>query len=525
MGIFNKGNNSISKDIKEALKTLSYLARSEKYFDLEIIKNGARVKPLLRIVDIIDPLRQISDITQRIEKDLYVEKPKLEAFRYVSEITEVCADILALNPKGLISSDRNYLARLPERLLHAKNLAGAPDFSPIAITSPAPTPEAGAEDGFGRLKSQRLENTIEFVESRAINVGLNENQVTSTFTPTALPEVEFDEEVSLEVAVVAETKTEAPAKTAATKVAVEEPVAEAEEEKEETKVVPISRQKKGKKMTFNTKYFATSYAGMNLQEAADIISELASVPANLTLVLKEHASTVKPVAQGKDIVADLMTIAAIADSFENGVEVEDKKQITVLKSADKIITICRDIAALEAEGLDKRKQKLLDRFIPQDIQKTLELAKVGYPEAFSATDASGELAAPILLDFADLLQSRADDVDDEVFTKLLAQNLYQVAAYASHNQIKLKFDIITKKNKLNSKVKALSTREEKALVRAVSFVPYIARQSQEVLTLKGLKEDEAATVTKSLELLQLIYVHARDNFSAEATEGGKNKAA
>ena len=129
--MFGKSKSSssatITKDINESIKTLSYLARAEKYFDLELKKNGQTTKPLLKIVDIIEPLRKIGETTQKIGKGQKItesEATQIFAPAQVSQIIEVANDILALNPKGLVSSDKTALSKLDDRLTQASKLAG-----------------------------------------------------------------------------------------------------------------------------------------------------------------------------------------------------------------------------------------------------------------------------------------------------------------------------------------------------------------------------------------------------------------
>ena len=289
------------------------------------------------------------------------------------------------------------------------------------------------------------------------------------------------------------------------------------------KVVPLKQNRK--EFNLPQKYFATSYAGMNLQEAAEIIQELANDPANLEIIMLEHASRVKPVAEGKEIIGDLLAIAPIADSFETGTEISDKKHLSVLKDAERIISICKDIANIKVEGFDRRKQKLFEKFIPEDIKKTVEWAKVAYPEVFSTGDFQGETVSDILLDLSDIIIAHAEETGDKLFAELLSQVVSQIVLYSEHNDLRLKFDIVSKKNRLNSNPQPLQSRSEVAVLRAITFVPKIARQGHEILLSDHLSDRERDTLNKSLDILQLAYVHARDNYSAEINSFYDNKAA
>jgi hypothetical protein len=515
MGIFRK--TSVAKEIKEALKTISYLSRAEKYYDLELNKNGKTTKPLLQTIDIVDPLRLIADAVAKFEKGKTdVDAQTQNAFKRCDEIAALAQDILLLNPKTLVSSDKAVLTKLGDYLVEARVMYKAATQQeleePIAEQTPA---------GFEEILAQSAPVITPKIEPELYAPSVVTYQPAAQVAPVA------EEATPAVEAVKEEAQYEAPAQAAYEAPKAEEPKAEekpveqpksieelqaVEFEVEKPKVVSINKTKK-EKNNMTEKYFATSYAGMNLQEAADIIEALASDKNNLGLVLIEHASEVKPVAQGKEIVAELRALAPIADSFENSTEIENKKALATLKEADRLITICRDIAALSIDGFDKRKQKLLDRFVPQDIAKLAELARVGYPEIFTATDVSGEAIANYLYDLADLLQTNSRELDDELFARALSQIIVQVAQYAEINSLKFKFDMISKKNKVNGKVQELEKRSDIAILRSVTFVPQIARQIRDLEASQRISTENRELIEQALELLQLSYIHARDNYS------------
>ncbi len=591
--MFGKSKSSssatITKDINESIKTLSYLARAEKYFDLELKKNGQTTKPLLKIVDIIEPLRKIGEATQKIGKGQKItesEATRLFASEQISQIIEVANDILALNPKGLVSSDKTALSKLDDRLTQASKLAGV-SVSREKSTEETlqPKTKRGVETAAKKAaeaKQEAVPATAAETKKPAKQTADNENNIAAATVAAAAPvtvdEAKDEEEYSQPEPVRSDRPSAAgdwpqeelkrplqwenraaattdfrrideaaeqfapapqPEPVSPTNWQQEQqPVAEEaynqpeqEQYEEETqsqpaqsqKVVPLNKARK--EFNLPQKYFATSYAGMNLQEAAEIISELANDPANMEIIMLEHASRVKPVAEGKEIIGDLLAMAPIADSFETGTEITDKKHLSVLKDAERIISVCKDIANVKIEGFDRRKQKLFEKFIPEDISKTVELAKIAYPEVFSTGDVRGDMVSDILLDLSDIFIAHSDETGDKLFADLLSQVVTQIVLYAEHSDLRLKFDIVTKKNKLNSTPQPLNSRSEVAVLRALTFVPKIARQAQDVLASENLSPRERDMVMKSLEILQLAYVHARDNYSAEINSFYDNKAA
>lgn len=652
--------SAISKDINESIKTLSYLARAEKYFDLELEKNGQSTKPLLKIVDIIEPLRQIGDATQKLGKGQKLTPVAQEAFEKTDEIVDVANDILALNPKGLVSSDKMALSNLAQRLSDARKLAGIDSNSESSEDVLMPKAKRGrppkkVEDRLADVaastnnasdfgdepvakqkpvqprqlleQQQRQEQEYDSAYAPAGNQFGQQNQASSS-PAMNWPNINFDQQQQWQGNNFAKAQEEEPApensysqpqysqpqysqqqqeeprqqyyqpenfsqpgyqpqqfgqqqeqqnseydfrrkggygqETYSQTRQEEQPQAQQSQAQQsqaqqqqysqqqpqqqqrqqqyaqpsyqpepqnnqnnyepEQKVVPLNKTKK-ENFGLPQKYFATSYAGMNLQEAAEIISNLADNPENLEIVMLEHASRVKPIAEGKEIIGDLLAIAPIADSFETGTEITDKKHLSVLKDADRIISICRDIATVKVEGFDKRKQKLFEKFVPHDIKRTVELAKIAYPEVFSSADAQGETVSNTLLDFSDIILEYASQNDDKLFAELLSQVVTQIVLYSEHNDLRMKFDIITKKNKLNANTQPISSRSEIAVLRAITFIPKIARHAHEILASDDLNDKQRETVARSLDILQLAYIHARDNYSAEIQSFYDNKAA
>lgn len=330
-----KGSNVISKDLNESIKTLSYLARAEKYFDLELNKNGQNTKPLLRIVDIIEALRRIHELTQQLEQGHPVPESAKSWFTKTPEIMDVVYDIMALNPKGLVTSDKVVLGKLAYSLEEARRLAG---FAPVSLGSPNRVEE---ESAFLIPKSPVVQPAAPAPAPQAIQAeaqapkpqpSLAEQfQTPAPAAPSyveepIMPRAEYKLEAKQEPKQEArqEYKLDQPlewenninfeeAEQAAAKISEEQP--EAKETKKK-KVVSIKQSKKdtasSAKSNLPQKYFATSYAGMNLQEGAEIVYDLAENPDNLEIVLLEHASRVKPVAQAKEIASDLFAIAPIA---------------------------------------------------------------------------------------------------------------------------------------------------------------------------------------------------------------------
>jgi hypothetical protein len=265
---------------------------------------------------------------------------------------------------------------------------------------------------------------------------------------------------------------------------------------------------------------------MNLQDAADIIEDLANDPKNHNVVLLEHSSKIKPISMGIDIIEDLRTLAPIADAFENSTEIGNKHAISLLSKADQIITICSDISALSIEGLDLRKKKLLSKFIRQDITKLAAIARNAYPEAFSpTTDSFGDLVTNILVDFAELLTAKSAYHEDRMYAELLSLVTYQIAEYANYNELRTKFDILIKKNRLNSNPKVFDTKIKMAWLRAVTYIPQIARHSQEIAALPQTNDFERRLVEKSLEILQLAFIDTRDKYASYLDDLSFSKAA
>lgn len=604
--MFGKSKSSssavITKDINESIKTLSYLARAEKYFDLELKKNGQTTKPLLKIVDIIEPLRKIGDATSKIGKGQKIadaEAKQVFATSQINQIIEVANDILALNPKGLVSSDKTALSKLEERLGQAAKLVGvnyqgraaeetlqpktragieaaaqkaeeaqtasnenieeeSSNVTPInSQTSKEPIftddedlsvediVRPGAPSAAGGFPQEELKKPLQWENRTPAAASQEFRKVTEEASQAQYPEPQqparssYEPQVESKVNWAAETPAPAPQPQIQPQSysqpvqesryePVQEPVAQSNHSQntQSQKVVPLNTNK-ARKETFNLpqKYFATSYSGMNLQEAAEIISELADNPANLEIVMLEHASRVRPIAEGKEIIGDLLALAPIADSFETGTEITDKKHLSVLKDAERIISVCKDIATVNVEGFDRRKQKLFDKFLPEDIRKTVEWAKIAYPEVFSTGDGRGDTVSETLLDLADILNAHSSKSSDKDFSDLLSQVVTQIVLYAEHTDLRLKFDIVTKKNKLNSNPQPLNSRSEVAVLRAITFVPKIARQAQDILLSDNLNPQERDIVNKSLDILQLAYLHARDNYSAEISSFYDNKAA
>jgi len=560
----NSSAATITKDINESIKTLSYLARAEKYFDLELKKNGQTTKPLLKIVDIIEPLRNIGETTQKLGKGQKLpdgDASRIFAGNQISQIIEVANDILALNPKGLVSSDKTALSKLDERLTQASKLAGVPYSGEKTEETLLPKTKRGLESAAQKAADAEAAQTAtnENIAEAPTATSAQDNEDLShpddappepvrSDRPSAAgdwPQEELKRPLQWENRATASSdfrRIEEPSPFAPepqpqaqnyNQPAPTASYAPQEEQYEETtesqptqsqKVVPL---KQARKEVYNLpqKYFATSYAGMNLQEAAEIISDLVNNPANLEIVMLEHASRVKPVAEGREIIGDLLAIAPIADSFETGTEINDKKHLSVLKDADRIISICKDIANVKIEGFDRRKQKLFEKFIPEDIKKTVELAKIAYPEVFSTGDVRGDVVSDILLDLSDIFIAHSEESGDKLFGDLLSQVVTQIVLYAEHNDLRLKFDVVSKKHRLNSTPQPLNSRSEVAVLRAITFVPKIARQAQDILLSNSLGERERDMLTKSLEILQMAYVHARDNYSAEISSFYDNKAA
>ncbi len=574
MGFLKK--NVLSKELKEVLKTLSFLARAEKYYDLELNKNGKMTKPLLQIIDVIEPLRQIVEATVKLEKGKTDIDPNAKySFARIDEITELSKDILRLNPRVLVSSDKAILIRVGDYLLEAKMLfAGArtqfedqppqqaqpqntyqPQNFGQRQAQPQPAyqpqhnqfaPQAPAQQSpfaYNPAPQQQVvqppqqpaqPQAPQYAQPAASNYN---SPFGSPFAQNQIPPFPEPQPIQQQPQQPAyepapsfasqdygqpeqEPQPIQPKTKAKSRAVVSNEIEDVEFEIEEPKVISITKSKKEKygskasEKAANAKYFATSYAGMNLQEAADIIGSLASSKQNLNLVLIEHASEVRPVALGKEIIDDLRALAPIADALESGNEVENRRSVAILKDADRMATICRDIASLSIEGFDKRKQKLLERFVPYDILQLAQLARTAYPDVFNATDVTGEAIASYLYDVADLLQDNSDELDDELFARALAQVVVQVAQYAEINQIKSKFDIITKRNKLIGKAKPLEKRHELAILRAMTFIPQIARQVQELEGSQNISIENRELIEKTLELLQLAYLHARENYTA-----------
>ena len=630
-GVGGSAQKDISKDINESVKTLSYLARAEKYFDLELKKDGKVTKPLLRIVDVIEPLRKIFALSQKLEKGTAPEQFEINALNSSDEIVEVVNDILSLSPKGLVSSDKVVLAKLGSRLDELKKITAKPADMPAKPVEEVKPKKQRNKAYSGKLFGQKIavreendekpeaeeneEPPMEIPDSffeykpTPEPVAVPEPESTSNITPLPpqrnivdewiIPEPEtellakqlFEPDPGPQLKVISDPdskpqpepvniaqdtlqindesfwsdeKLEEPldwdlptprpimdSQLDVNEAAVEEDAPIVQEYYESgvhepapppvenvtphkfqsmahAEEIPTPAQDTPKPVrTYNLpqKYFATSYAGMNLQEAAEIIADLASNPANKDIVLMEHSSSVKPVKLGNEIIGDLLAIAPIADSFETGSEITDKAHLAVLNHADKIISICRDIANIKVDGFDKRKQKLFEKFLQNDIRKTTELAKIAYPEFFSSADTKGEITSNSLLDFADVILEFASETGDKLFAELMSQIVVQIALYAEHNDLRLKFDLVTKKNKLHAETQKLESRSEIAALRSVTFVPKIARHAQDVLSADSITDKQNFAVDKALEILQLIYVHARDNYSAEMQNFYTNKPA
>lgn len=504
--------SKIAKEIKEATKILSYLGRAEKYFDLELVKNGRPIKPLLLIPDIIDPLRQITEVASKVEDNEPMPHYASEAFNYADKISTVCDDILTLNPRGLVSADKTILAKLRANIQSIKDKANFADYVDVTNKA-APTPVAApAAQNF-----QTTPETLRIIEqyqfpannqaaspnqdnSLSYNFDVN-NPASSLYTGTE-PQYFENEHYSLPQQ---QEYNIAPAHT-----------------QNLTQIYPAKQNQE----INSGNYLATSYPGMNLQEVADIIEELANDPKNHNVVLLEHSSKIKPISLGIDIIEDLRQLAPIADAFENSTEILNKAPISILSKAEQIITICADISALSIDGLDLRKKKLLSKFIKQDITKLAAIARNAYPEAFSpTTDSYGEMVTNTLVDFAELLTAKSAYHEDRMYAELLSLVMYQIAEYANYNELRTKFDVLVKKNRLNSNPKVFDTKIKMAWLRAVTYVPQIARHSQEIAGMQQTNDFERRLIEKSLEILQLAYIDARDKYATYLQDLTFSKAA
>ncbi len=509
-----------AKDIKEATKILSYLGRAEKYFDLELVKKGRPVKPLLQIADIIDPLRQIAEVAQRVENDDPLPAYSAEAFEAAERICEVTDDIITLNPRGLVSSDKATLTRLRENINVIQQRAAVdPTFNkPASAAQAQPATAAATEQP---QESFRIVDAYKFPEQQESQLSYNyelsqkpvsnfyQEPANSFYEPEFGSSQNYNERFSLASA----------EQQFAHQNYQQQPQSQQQSQGQNTnggeaKIYQIHPVKREQGNLANN-YLATTYPGMNLQEAADIIEELARNPKNHNVVLLEHASQTKPIPLGVDIIEDLRALAPIADAIENSTEIVNKEPIKLLSKAEQIITICTDISALSIDGLDVRKKKLLGKFIRQDISKLAAVARNAYPEAFSpTTDNFGELTTNTLVDFAELLSNKARYHEERMYAEILALISYQIAEYANYNEIRTKFDVLIKKNRINSSPKVFDTKIKMAWLRAVTYVPQIARHSQEIAALPQTNDFERRLIEKSLEILQLAYIEARDKYAS-----------
>jgi hypothetical protein len=89
----------------------------------------------LLIPDIIEPLRQISEVAARVESNDPLPHYALEAFNYADRICAVCNDILTLNPKGLVSGDKTILNKLQENIATVKQKTNFSDY--VDVTNKA----------------------------------------------------------------------------------------------------------------------------------------------------------------------------------------------------------------------------------------------------------------------------------------------------------------------------------------------------------------------------------------------------
>ena len=512
-----------AKDIKEATKILSYLGRAEKYFDLELVKKGRPVKPLLQIADIIDPLRQIAEVAQRVENDDPLPQYSAEAFEAADRICEVTDDIITLNPRGLVSSDKATLTRLRENINIIQQKAaldpafGNPNKAAQAAQPQYTPPAAEAQP----QESIRIVDQYKFPEAQneqkiSYNYEMGQKQTPSHFYQEQQPASFYDPSFANSNLAPENERFSLPnhEQHYSTQNYQPQPQPQSQQPEQAAKIYQIHPAKR-EVANISGNYLATTYPGMNLQEAADIIEELARNPKNHNVVLLEHSSQSRPIPLGIDIIEDLRALVPIADAIENSTEIANKEPIKLLSKAEQIITICNDISALSIDGLDIRKKKLLGKFIRQDIAKLTAVARNAYPEAFSpTTDNFGELVTNTLVDFAELLTNKARYHEERMYGEILALISYQIAEYANYNEIRTKFDVLIKKNRINSSPKVFDTKIKMAWLRAVTYVPQIARHSQEIAALPQTNDFERRLVEKSLEILQLAYIEARDKYAS-----------
>lgn len=548
-----------AKDIKEATKILSYLGRAEKYFDLELVKNGRPVKPLLMIADIIDPLRQISEVAARVENNSPLPHYSAEAFENAARICEVCDDIIALNPRGLVASDKATLTRLKSNIAAVQEKAALdPDFAdgapqtreqPVQQSqAPQPQPQVFAQAVQAQQQAPQpaayqAEFNARVVEQyqfpqEPVYAAAGNKPMTYNYEAPAQPQFygepqayeqnfsnqNFNDRYSVtdrgEQHRFNDGQDYAPQ-------GYQQPAQPQQQagQLQEAKIYQIHPAKREADIGGES-YLATTYPGMNLQEAANIISELAGNSKNHSLVLLEHSSQIKPISLAIDIIDDLRALAPIADAIENASEIANKEPIRILSRADQIITICNDVSSLSIDGLDLRKKKLLSKFVKQDLLKLAHVARAAYPEAFSpTTDNFGELVTNTLVDFAELLTAKARLHEDKLYADILALVSYQIAEYANYNEIRTKFDVLIKKNRINSNPKVFDNKIKMAWLRAVTYVPQIARHAQEISAMQNTNEFERRLIEKSLEILQLAYIEARDKYASYLQESAMLRVA
>lgn len=545
-----KAKPSLARDLREAAKTLAYLMRAEKYHELALDRGGVRVQPLKLIFSVIGPLREISEIADQLEKGQHIQDlSKFEIFEKKDEIARIARDILELDPKGLVPSDKAALNRLPGALdeIYAKSeqyyydqakirgmeggvSASAPvQAQPAPAFHPEPFPEIKAPEEPSPVAAQAASPVPEPRVFEPVSVSPE-----IIPTPPPMPEHFVIPEPVLKPAARKPEPVAAPAPEiqiiypqdipsvapVIEPAAPEIPVSSIPPIPPAPPVIqPVSAIHIQEPLRQFQKYYPTSFAGMNFGEAADIIELLAGFPEDLDLILEQNGSTTQPVRSGVAIVPALRALARLADDLEMG-GVKDVNQLAPLKQAEAIDASCKDIAMLEPPHLDIRKKAVLQRYVGEYLHKITKLARQSYPGFFSQSSEDGEPVAIILYRLAKLLRDLAAHGKDNLYGELIAQVVTQIAFYAERNQLKTKLNLVTNQHNLTFSKADMNTLVDKASLQAMLFIPAIARHCMDVCGNLHYIEHrtEIDSIEEGMRFLQLTYINARTHFPETMNE-------